>query len=74
MKRIQPQNGGSMTIDKTKAKQPEPAGSVTTTPSVDDAMVNDSLGTIDVSDSTGSDSEKETGDAKRKNKDTGRED
>jgi hypothetical protein len=37
-------------------------------------MVNDSLGTIDSSDSTGLDETKETGDAKRKNHDTGRED
>jgi hypothetical protein len=37
-------------------------------------MVNDSLGTIDTSDSTGLDETKETGDAKRKNHDTGRED
>jgi hypothetical protein len=61
-------------VDKTKSTQTQPAGSVKATPTVDDAMVNDSLGTIDISDSTGSDPEKETGDAKRKNKDTGRQD
>lgn len=33
----------------------------------DDAIVNDSLGTIDPADSTGVDEEKETGDAKRDN-------
>jgi hypothetical protein len=37
-------------------------------------MVNDSLGTIIPSDSTGVDESKETGDAKRLNSDTGRED
>jgi hypothetical protein len=61
-------------VEKTKPTPTQPAGSVKTTPTVDDAMVNDSLGTVDIADSTGSDPEKETGDAKRKNKDTGRED
>lgn len=37
-------------------------------------MVNDSLGTVDPADSTGLDESKDTGDAKRQNKDTGRED
>jgi len=37
-------------------------------------MVNDSLGTVDPADSTGTDEEKETGDAKTGNKDTGQED
>jgi hypothetical protein len=32
--------------------------------------VNDSLGTIDIADSTGVDESKETGDAKKKNKNT----
>jgi hypothetical protein len=36
----------------------------------DDDVVNDSLGTIDPADSTGSDEEKETGDAKEKNRNT----
>jgi hypothetical protein len=36
----------------------------------EDEMVNDSLGTIDISDSTGIDDEKETGDAKVGNSDT----
>jgi len=39
-------------------------------PEKDDAVVNDSLGTVDTADSTGSDEEKETGDAKDKNMDT----
>ncbi len=34
---------------------------------VDDEMVNDSLGTVSISDSTGSDEKKETGDAKKNN-------
>ncbi len=34
----------------------------------DDGVVNDSLGTIDTADSTGSDADKETGDAKAKNR------
>jgi hypothetical protein len=33
----------------------------------DDGVVNDSLGTIDPSDSTGTDEDKETGDAKKGN-------
>jgi hypothetical protein len=36
----------------------------------DDVVVNDSLGTTSLADSTGSDEDKETGDAKDKNKDT----
>ena len=33
----------------------------------DDGVVNDSLGTVDPADSTGTDEEKETGDAKKGN-------
>ena len=36
----------------------------------DDGMVNDSLGTVNFADSTGTDENKETGDAKDRNKDT----
>jgi len=36
----------------------------------EDAMVNDSLGTVDTADSTGTDEDKETGDAKVNNLDT----
>lgn len=36
----------------------------------DDGVVNDSLGTIDPADSTGTDEEKETGDAKERNANT----
>ena len=35
-----------------------------------DQIVNDSLGTVDPADSTGTDESKETGDAKRKNANT----
>lgn len=37
---------------------------------VEDEVVNDSLGTIDTADSTGTDEDKETGDAKDNNLDT----
>jgi hypothetical protein len=33
----------------------------------DNGVVNDSLGTVDTADSTGTDEEKETGDAKKNN-------
>jgi hypothetical protein len=36
----------------------------------EDEVVNDSLGTVNIADSTGSDEDKETGDAKDNNKDT----
>jgi hypothetical protein len=36
----------------------------------DDGVVNDSFGTVDIADSTGLEESKETGDAKRLNKDT----
>lgn len=36
----------------------------------EDGVVNDSLGTVDPADSTGSDEEKETGDAKKNNRPT----
>jgi hypothetical protein len=39
-------------------------------PDPDNGVINDSLGTIDSADSTGTDEEKETGDAKKGNSDT----
>lgn len=36
----------------------------------DDGVVNDSLGSVSIADSTGLDEDKETGDAKRNNKNT----
>ena len=52
---------------KTKPTHTQPGGFVETEEKGDDGVVNDSLGTVDVADSTGSDPEKETGDAKKKN-------
>ena len=52
---------------KTKPTHTQLGGFVETNPKADDGVVNDSLGTIDVADSTGSDPEKETGDAKKNN-------
>jgi hypothetical protein len=45
-----------------------PGGEQEETP--DDGVVNDSLGTIDAADSTGTDEDKETGDAKKENANT----
>jgi len=47
-----------------------PGAEIEDNPKPDDGMVNDSLGTIDFADSTGSDETKETGDAKKNNKPT----
>lgn len=54
---------------KTKPTHTQPGGFVETEEKADDGVVNDSLGTVDVADSTGSDPEKETGDPKKKNVD-----
>jgi len=54
--------------DKTKPTQ-APHGGLAKK-EVDDLMVNDSLGTVTIADSTGSDETKETGEAKKGNKDT----
>jgi hypothetical protein len=45
-------------------------GSVEEDEIAEDGVVNDSLGTIDSADSTGTDEDKETGEAKIENKDT----
>jgi hypothetical protein len=50
---------------KTKPTHELPGGQTEDTK--DDGVVNDSLGTVDPADSTGSDEEKETGDAKKNN-------
>ena len=50
---------------KTKSTHTMPGGQ--TEDKNDDGVVNDSLGTVDPADSTGSDEEKETGDAKKNN-------
>lgn len=57
-------------MEKTKQTHTQPGGRVVEKTKEDDGMVNDSLGTVDIADSTGSDPEKETGDAKSRNKNT----
>ena len=51
--------------EKTKLTHEMPGGQ--TEDEIDDGVVNDSLGTIDIADSTGLDEKKETGDAKKGN-------
>ncbi len=53
-----------------KPTHTQPGGFIDNDSTPDDEVVNDSLGTIDVADSTGSDENKETGDAKHHNKNT----
>jgi hypothetical protein len=53
-----------------KPTHQQPGRSIDQNPKPDDGIVNDSLGTIDIADSTGSDETKETGDAKVRNKNT----
>lgn len=53
-----------------KPTHTQPGGFEMPDPKKDDGVVNDSLGTIDTADSTGSDTDKETGDAKVKNRNT----
>jgi hypothetical protein len=48
----------------------QPGGFQDTNVEPDDGLVNDSLGSVDIADSTGLDETKETGDAKRLNKNT----
>jgi hypothetical protein len=50
---------------KTKPTHEMPGGQ--TEDGIDDGVVNDSLGTIDIADSTGLDEKKESGDAKKNN-------
>jgi hypothetical protein len=50
---------------KTKPTHELPGGQ--TEDREDDGVVNDSLGTVDPADSTGTDEEEETGDAKKSN-------
>ena len=56
--------------EKLKPTHTQPSNFIEGSVKKDDGVVNDSLGTIDTADSTGTDEEKETGDAKTKNKDT----
>jgi hypothetical protein len=56
--------------ENTKPTHTLPGGLIEEDESAEDGVVNDSLGTIDIADSTGTDDDKETGDAKELNKDT----
>jgi hypothetical protein len=56
--------------EETKSTHTEPGGLQEVHPKPDDGVVNDSFGTIDPADSTGLDENKETGDAKTRNKNT----
>jgi hypothetical protein len=53
---------------KLKPTHSQPGGFIERNPKPDDGVANDSLGTIDIADSTGVDETKETGDAKKGNK------
>ena len=55
--------------DKRKPTHTQPGG-LEDSEKAEDAVVNDSLGTVDIADSTGADEEKETGDAKAGNSET----
>jgi hypothetical protein len=56
--------------EKTKPTHTQPGGLQDVNQKPDDGIVNDSFGTVDIADSTGLDETKETGDAKRLNKNT----
>jgi hypothetical protein len=56
--------------EKMKATHTHPGRLQETDQKADDGIVNDSLGTVNIADSTGVDETKETGDAKRQNADT----
>lgn len=53
-----------------KPTHTQPGGFIEENKASDDGVTNDSLGTVDLADSTGVDEEKETGDVKRNNKPT----
>jgi hypothetical protein len=55
---------------KLKPTHDQPAGFIEENPNPDDGVVNDSLGTVSIADSSGIEESKETGDAKRHNKNT----
>jgi len=56
--------------EKLKPTHTQPGAFEEVKPEGDDGVVNDSFGTVDIADSTGLDESKETGDAKRLNKNT----
>jgi hypothetical protein len=53
-----------------KPTHTQPGGFIEEDEDADDGVLNDSLGTIDIADSTGDDEDKETGEAKDQNKNT----
>jgi hypothetical protein len=55
---------------KTKPTHTEPGAFQEANPKDDNGVVNDSLGTVNLADSSGLDEDKETGDAKTLNKNT----
>ncbi len=55
---------------KLKPTYTQPGGHTEDEKKTDDGVVNDSLGTVNIADSTGTDESKETGDAKKGNKNT----
>lgn len=56
--------------EKLKTTHTQPGGFQQANEKNDEDVVNDSFGTVDPADSTGLDESKETGDAKRLNKNT----
>jgi hypothetical protein len=56
--------------EESKGTKTRLGGTQPANPKNDDGVVNDSLGTVNIADSTGLDESKETGDAKRQNKNT----
>ncbi|HEY1986744.1 MAG TPA: hypothetical protein VGG85_15110 [Terracidiphilus sp.] len=56
--------------EKLRPTHTQPGGLVEEDKEIDDGVMNDSLGTVDIADSTGSDEDRETGDAKARNKNT----
>lgn len=57
-------------MQRTGQTHTQPGGLAENEDTKDDGVLNDSLGTADPADSTGTDSEKETGDAKARNRNT----
>lgn len=53
--------------ENRKPTHTQPGGFVEEKDEIGDGVVNDSLGTVDIADSTGTDEEKETGEAKDRN-------
>ena len=55
---------------KVKSTHPQPSGLLELDEQADDGVVNDSLGTVNIADSSGIEDEKETGEAKIGNANT----